>query len=134
MPSLKELKGKFLEEEARRSQNGRDYGLNKEEALLAKKKVPQEWEQSEQKDTHTEQGKRLESIQVKAKLRYKMKENAMQAISLKVNLQKPGVWCLDSRTTMYKCNDKERFVNLDEDKTTRIYAAAENNMDSDGTE
>lgn len=148
MPTLEELKTRLLEEEVRRTENEKDRDYNPGEALYANKKVAYKKEQPKSVNAHTHQGKRRDykcytcgkvgHVSKYCKSRPK-KENdeqnrgaAMHATALKANVQRSDVWCLDSGATAHMCKDENRFATLNRMETTKIYTAAEDNVESVG--
>lgn len=147
-PTLKVLKAKLKEEEAR--QNDRNAKANdgdkKSYALLAKGSTNR-GKQRMNREGHTKSntpkfdGKcfncdkiRHRSRDCRAKQRQNKSgntDNALTAVACNAELSmKSAAWCLDSGATRHMCNNKEKFEAINEDDQSKMYTAEEHFVES----
>lgn len=138
-PTLKVLKAKLKEEEAR--QNDRN---------AKAKGSTNRGKQRTNREGHTKSNtpkfygkcfncdkKRHRSRDCRAKQRQNKSgntDNALTAVACNANLSmKSAAWCLDSGATRHMCNNKEKFEAINEDDQSKVYTAEEHFVESIGS-
>lgn len=142
LPGPENLKIKLIEEEARRGETDtvENEITNKNEALITKKKIPHKMLKQKENYKQTKfngnchvckkYGHRVGDCRNKTEKTMK-RNDAMTAVALNTSFKESNVWCLDSGATIHICNNKDKFLNLNNERT-QIFTATEESVKSDG--